>query len=114
MGIEVDDLDRLGVETLPSGVQSGIHYFHLTPPQEEYINENKISRRRKLEQIRETLRKTAKSINSLTVDPQFGAKRAISPFMDFNMGGGGYTHGFENPRAMFVRPSEIVFVMGAE
>jgi hypothetical protein len=38
------------------------------------------------------------------------SKRSISPFPIQENGSGG----FENPKALFVRPHEVVFVLGAE
>jgi hypothetical protein len=114
----VDDLDRLGVETLPSGVKSGVHYFHLSLPVEDGVDEARLNRQRRIEAIRETLRKRTFShvLGSLdpygaklgVTNPPVGTRRGASPFVDFGHGG------FEHPRALFVRPSEIVYVMGAD
>lgn len=111
MGIEVDDLDRLGIDTLPSGIRDGVHYFHLSPPMEEGTDESRLSRQRKVEAIRDSLRKRHFGGNALGVPDgttNGSSKRSASPFVDFAHGG------FENPRALFVRPTEIVYVLGAE
>jgi hypothetical protein len=134
VGLEVDDLDRLGVETLPAGARGGVHYFHLTPPNEDAMDEARLVRQRRIESIRETLRVGSRAYGAYnnavgmgSIDPlrmRAGStgklsvpgamaggptKRSVSPFMEYGQG-----FGFENPRALFVRPSEIVFVMGAE
>ena len=41
-----------------------------------------------------------------------GSKRSVSPFAIQEHGHGGA--GFENPKALFVRPHEVVFVLGAD
>lgn len=111
VGLEVDDLDRLGIDTLASGAQDGIHYFHLSPPMDDEQDEARLARQRKVEIIRDSLRRRRFGNGGLTVSDAIihgGSKRSASPFVDFAHAG------FENPRALFVRPTEIVYVLGAE
>jgi len=115
VGLEVDDLDRLDIPTLPSGSQNGIHYFHLTQPSPEEVDSHRQARQRRIEAIREGLRREPSNITLGRDQYNTGlglmaatTKRSASPYIEF----GGQA--FENPRALFVRPSEIVFVMGAE
>lgn len=156
MGIEVEDLDRFGVNTFPAGSQDGIHYFHLTSSssttssdstlrvsESEY--DQRLARQRKIELIREGLKKsntgyTPKSngvglgmmpmINGLglglasSIGGERGSgrgttRRSISPFVGpggVGPGGGNGVDwvGTEGLRALFVRPSEVVYVVGAE
>lgn len=122
LGIETDDLDRFGVPTMPTGALDGIHYFHLTRPTPT-PETNKAARQRKLDLIRQSLGKRASvfitnsgppSIGLGIPGPQSGmnggSKRSLSPFTGEH--GSGIL--FEHPRALFVRPHEVVFVLGAE
>jgi hypothetical protein len=121
IGIETDDLDRFGVHTLATGVRDGIHYFHLSPP--AFVADiNRTARQRKLDLIRQSLGKRASVfIGNTAIHPKGmgmglgvppsdrgGSKRSISPFA------GEHAAGFDRPRALFVRPHEVVFVLGAE
>jgi hypothetical protein len=79
------------------------------------MEEHRQNRQRRIEAIRESLRRK-ESNSTLGVPSRDGfasanggmIKRSTSPYVDF----GG--QGFENPRALFVRPGEIIFVNGAE
>ena len=115
----MDDLDRFDIPTLDSGSKDGIHYFHLTPPASEAVDEQRQSRQRRIEAIRESLRRKDSNtklgvvgrdgfIHGLASGVGVTTKRSASPYVEF----GG--EGLEHPRALFVQPSEIVFVMGAE
>ena len=112
MGIEVEDLDRFEVDTLPSGAKEGIHYFHLSPAKSHPDVEAKLARQRRLDAIRESMSRKSSKLFGLGLGlgrPQETrtTKRSVSPFaQDWN--------GFERPRALFVRPSEVVFILGAE
>ena len=116
VGLEVDDLHRLGVPTLPTGIKAGVHYFHLSPPADDPVDEARLARQRRIDKIRDSLKKRPFGLGLGLPDVygggnghgQSGNKRSASPYVDFGAGG------FENPRALFVRPSDIVFVMGAE
>jgi hypothetical protein len=116
VGLEVDDLHRLGVPTLPTGTKGGIHYFHLTPPMDDSVDDARLARQRRIETIRDSLKKRPFGLGLGLPDTcgggaahsQGSTKRSASPYVDFGAGG------FENPRALFVRPSDIVYVMGAE
>lgn len=153
MGIEVEDLARLGVSTLPSGSKDGIHYFYLSQPNQDVSNGDehgvgskydellRNDRQRKVEAVRDRIGGTLKNgfsgrgntglglglgfggggvTSGLGPGLQIpgrggssrGAKRSISPYPSDIFGSLG-TAGMENPRAMFVRPSEVVFVLGA-
>lgn len=128
VGIETEDLDRFGVVTLPSGSKEGVHYFHLTPPQSDTHThaladaDVRAARQRQLERIREGLGNKSKLVGlglGLGLSPAIGAsgmglhpasatmKRSASPFV-------GDWAPVEAPRALFVRPSEVVYVLGAE
>jgi hypothetical protein len=124
VGIETDELDRFGVTTLPTGAKDEIHYFHLSPP--AFVHDvNRTARQRKLDLIRQSLGKRASVfIGNTTIHPGKGpstglgvprsgergmSKRSVSPFAGEHPAGG-----FERPRALFVRPHEVVFVLGAE
>jgi len=118
IGIETDDLDRFGVKTLDTGSKDGTHYFQLSAP--PFVpDSNRTARQRKLDLIRQSLGKRASvfigntSHSGLGI-PKFngqitGTKRSISPFAGEQAAG----H-FERPRALFIRPHEVVFVLGAE
>ena len=122
--------------TLPSGVKADTHYFHFTSPdpsslgsdgEQEATHEQRIMRQRRIEQIRMGLRErkisaaggragtTAKARNgSLGVGyagTAGGVSRATSPYA-------GHASGVDwvsgEMRALFVRPSEVVYVVGAE
>jgi hypothetical protein len=144
VGVEVEDYDRLGVETLPSGSKDGLHYFHKTDllefghnpsPAEQEVRHN---RQRRIESIREGLKRKPNRNNTapgsgnshlmglgLGLPPVSGGfghnqlgveglrKRSTSPFVG-DWGIGSAFTGFENPRVLFVRPSDVVFVIGAE
>lgn len=133
----MDDLStRFGIATLPSGFKSGIHYFHVGTPDQTrpspYELDRKIARRRQIERIRDSLaqerRERYASAASATAaagsayglglglpspvalgfDRDVGFQRSSSPYpVDRHSG-------YEHPRALFVRPSEVVFVIGAE
>jgi len=101
---------------LPTGVKAGVHYFHLSTPTDDSIDEVRLARQRRIEAIRDSLKKRPSGLGLGLPDTygggnghgQGGNKRSGSPYVDFG------ASGFENPRALFVRPSDIVFVMGAE
>ena len=112
MGIEVEDLERFGVDTLPTGASGGTHYFHLTLPTESPDLDAKAVRQRRIDAIREGLSKKSAKLFGLGLgigrpgDPR-PSKRSVSPFVqDWGT--------IDRPRALFVRPSEVVFIMGAE
>jgi hypothetical protein len=128
VGIETEDLERFGVPTLASGAKEGVHYFHLTPTAlDEGVNmDAKASRLRQIDRIREGLGKPSRLLGlglglangghglglGLPIPTGLGGerggtKRSASPFV------GDWTP-VERPRALFVRPSEVVFIMGAE
>jgi hypothetical protein len=127
VGIETEDLDRFGVVTLPSGSKEGVHYFHLTPPQSDTYTladaDVRAARQRQLERIREGLGKKSKLVGlglglglglgpgigagGMGLHPSSAAMRSASPFV-------AEWAPVEGPRALFVRPSEVVFVLGAE
>jgi hypothetical protein len=158
VGIEVEDLDRFGVDTLPAGSQAGVHYFHLThtdPVQTEQDArteaeyEIRAARQRKVETIREGIRKAGGRTQAATAGAGAGvglglglggglgggivggggtgglggmggergsgrgSKRSASPFVSPAQGQGEWV-GKEGLRALFVRPSEVVYVVGAE
>lgn len=95
IGVEVDDLDRLGVETLPSGAVDGIRYFHFTPTT---TPEDKAR-----------ARKVALMDGSKGLGLGLGlSSRSASPYpaQDWTPP--------DQPRALFVRPSQVLFVLGAE
>lgn len=105
VGLEVDDLERFGVETLPTGAKGGIRYFHFTKPATNSTDADARTRRqRRIATIAESLppRRRFNGLGLAGLD-----RRAVSPFVSDWAAP-------ENPRALFVRPSEIVFVMGAE
>ena len=139
MGIEVDDPARLGLPALPSGSKDGIHYFHLAKPSSQYSDNHdpdhedmvRNIRQRKIEAVRERLggARNGRYGSSTESRGQLGsglglgipgrrgsgrgAKRSISPYPSDMLGSGAGGGGMENPRAMFVRPNEVVFVLGA-
>ena len=116
IGIETDDLDRFGVNTLDTGCKDGIHYFHLSAPP-LVPDTNRSARQRKLDLIRQSLGKRASVFIGNTSTglgiPKYngttGGKGRTSPFA-----GEHATGHFERPRALFIRPHEVVFVLGAE
>lgn len=79
-----------------------------------------MARQRKLDLIRQSLGKRASvfitgptniglGVPTSREMGMGGAKRSVSPYaMEHGSGG------FENPRALFVRPHEVVFVLGSE
>ena len=101
--MEVDDLGRFNVPTLPSGTMDGIHYFHLTPYSEpDEQREYREARQRRIEAIRLSLRRRTVSNGNFDAHVPSG-----SPYIEPGLE-------VDHPRALFVRPSEIVYVMGAE
>jgi hypothetical protein len=120
VGLEVDDLERLGVETLPTGAKDGIRYFHFTKrpagyPASGAPDAERARRQRRITAIAESLPSPRKryatglglGLGPSLAPPSADARRAASPFAaDWAP--------LERPRALFVRPSEVVFVMGAE
>lgn len=136
VGIETEDLSaRFGITTLPSGSRGDVHYFHVGAADQArpspYELDRKIARRRQIDRIRDSLAQerreryasaasTSASGSSyglglglpspvtLGFDRDLGPQRSTSPFpVDREVG-------FVQPRALFVRPSEVVFVIGAE
>ncbi|ORX34351.1 hypothetical protein BD324DRAFT_583444 [Kockovaella imperatae] len=126
LGIETEELDRFNVSTLDSGSLDGIHYFHLSSQEGNMEDVDvRLARQRRIEVIREGLERPvglglgtigrhraaglpAPGTFGLGVD-NLGTKRSKSPTP--------FTDGFGtivNPRVLFVRPSEVVFVLGAE
>lgn len=108
----MEDLDRFGVDTLPCGSKEGIHYFHLTPHSETPDIEAKSARQRRIDVIREGMAKRSAKLFGLGLGlgrPMESkvSKRSISPMAQEWVG-------IERPRALFVRPSEVVFILGAE
>ena len=104
------------MNTLATGSKDGTHYFHLSPP--PFVPDaNRTARQRKLDLIRQSLGKRASVFTGNTSSglgiPKFhggpGMKRRTSPFAGEHAAG----H-FERPRALFIRPHEVVFVLGAE
>ena len=135
VGIEVDGegMGKYDVPTLPSGSVTGTHYFSVSP----LVNDEpadldiKMARQRKVEMIQEGLKKKSKfsgiglGLGGVGLSPSsrpagmaagLRGGRSVSPFVGPGGGANANEWGprFENPRAMFVRPSEVVFVMGAE
>lgn len=116
VGLEVDDLDRFGVETLPTGAKSGVRYFHFSPPDAPAGDEARSIRQRRISAIADSLSgRGVRRPNGLglavngnnSLGPPADTRRAASPFVaDWTAP--------EKPRALFVRPSEVLFVMGAE
>jgi len=117
VGLEVDDLERFGVETLPTGAKDGVRYFYFTKPSTVATDsEAKARRQRRIAAIAESLPTSRKRFNGHSLSGIGGAnslvppkdpRRAASPFVaDWAPP--------EKPRALFVRPHEVVFVMGAE
>ena len=108
---------------MPTGALDGIHYFHLSRPTHA-PDTNKVARQRKLDLIRQSLGKRASVFITNSGPPSIGlgipgqpstingggSKRSISPFAAEH--GSGIL--FEQPRALFVRPHEVVFILGAE
>jgi len=100
------------VDTLPSGSKEGVHYFHLSPSEDLHNLDAKAARQRRLDVIREGMPKRSAKLFGLGLglgrpqEPRV-PKRSISPSMQ-DWGG------IERPRALFVRPSEVVFILGAE
>ncbi|RXK42234.1 hypothetical protein M231_00592 [Tremella mesenterica] len=117
VGVETDDLTKYEVSTLPSGAMDGIHYFSLSLPDlsNGMPESERIARQRKIEIIREGLKRSkfsnVGSGSEIRGTNRGRGKRSVSPFIGSN--GLGW-EGFDNPRALFVRPNEVVFVMGAE
>lgn len=118
VGLEVDDLERLGVDTLPTGARDGVRYFHFTPPPPESgSSAERAERARKLALIAEEMAREGRG-EPLRPRParvpsnQLGlgglGLRAASPFAVPDWGPP------ERPRALFVRPSEVLFVMGSD
>jgi hypothetical protein len=100
VGIESEDLARFGVETLPAGSQGGYHYFDLTPP---LIGKKTMG-------LGADLTLTNKERTSGR-----GTQRSVSPFLlPTGPGGGDDWMVSEELRALFVRPREVVYVVGAE
>lgn len=118
VGLEVEDLDRLGVDTLPSGARDGVRYFHFTPPPTDSgSNAERAERARKLaliadEMAREARGEPVRPRPARVASNQLGlgglGMRAASPFAVPDWGPP------ERPRALFVRPSEVLFVMGSD
>ena len=112
MGIEVEDLDRFGVDTLPTGSKEGVHYFHMTTPEEPPDLVARSARQRRIDDIRKGIAKRSAKLFGLGLGlgrpgESRIPKRSISPLaQDWG--------GIERPRALFVRPSEVVFILGAE
>lgn len=102
VGLEIEDRE-LGADTLPSGAVDGIRYFHFTPPPE--APGDKGERMRRIAIIADELRRPSHSVHPGS--NQLGL-RSASPFV------GGPEGGPERPRALFVRPSEVLFVMGSD
>lgn len=104
MGIESEDLGRFGVETLPAGSQGGYHYFDLTPPltgKKAYTGNIGLGADLALTKQERTSGR--------------GTQRSVSPFVPPNGPGGGDDWMVsEDLRALFVRPREVVYVVGAE
>ncbi|KAK4684302.1 hypothetical protein P7C73_g5884, partial [Tremellales sp. Uapishka_1] len=115
VGLEVEDLERFEIETLPFGSRDGVHYFHFTvnpPTVDEDEQEARLLRQRKIDLMKMNAneggaRKKAKLSLGLGLETE--RKRSNSPFV-----GGEVSAGMENPRALFVRPQEVVFILGAE
>lgn len=138
----MDDPARLGVSTLPHGSKNGIHYFHLgqVPSHDDdeksgaahEVERNR--RHRKVDAVRERLAngksrfgatKGFGSRANLFADLGLGVgvpgrggsgrgmKRSLSPYPGGSAGETSQGKKMDNPRALFVRPSEIVFVLGA-
>lgn len=139
MGIEAEDLDRFGVPTLLTGSRDGYHYFHLSrsdplqtsfEAQAEAEMEIRQVRQRKIDTIREGLKRpklyglglgrdmiggTALDGSGMGIRDTGMVKRSTSPFPGgMGVGGGGDWIGQEGLRVLFVRPSEIVYVVGAD
>jgi hypothetical protein len=122
VGLEVDDLERFGVETLSTGAKGGVRYFHFTKSATATTDQDaKNKRQRRIAAIAESLPSSRRRFNGLGLaGPGLGLggnghslaaphdpRRAASPFVaDWAPP--------EKPRALFVRPHEVVFVMGAE
>jgi hypothetical protein len=127
VGIEVDEMGKLDLQTLPNGSKDGIHYFHLGQPSsdddqelESQSQSHRDTRQRRVDAVRERIGNARSRLRGQADlgglglgfpgrgGSARGAKRSLSPYM---LNGG---HGVpESPRALFVRPSEIVYVMGA-
>jgi hypothetical protein len=114
VGLELEDRE-LGVDTLPAPVIDNTRYFHFTPPPEAPADKGERARRIALiadELARraagESPRPRPRASNQLGLGGLgvLGV-RAASPFA---MPEGGP----ERPRALFVRPAEVLFVMGSE
>lgn len=126
VGLEVDDLERLGVETLPTGARDGVRYFHFTAPAalstpgDQNHPDKRALRQRRIANIAESLpgRQGRSNIRQPSIaalalggglaPPPADPRRASSPFAASEWAAP------ERPRALFVRPSEVVFVMGAD
>ncbi|BEI95000.1 uncharacterized protein CcaverHIS019_0705810 [Cutaneotrichosporon cavernicola] len=102
VGLEIQDRE-LGMDTLPTGAIDGIRYFHFTPPPDVPGDNDKGDRLRRIAMIADELRRTPnQNQNKLGL----GLMRSASPFSITDGGP-------ERPRAMFVRPSDVLFVMGS-
>lgn len=112
VGIEVEDLDRFGIETLPTGARNGVRYFHFTVPSTPApgpeARQAREMRLRRIGSIADSLPRRRLGALGLS-NP---STRSASPF-----GGSSYAAEWvapEKPRALFVRPEEVLFVMGAD
>lgn len=120
MGIEVED--RPGLKTYPQGTKDGVYYFHVTPPEEsDDMTDVRLARQRRVEVIRESLTaaRGTRTRGSMTADMAktssgAGSKRSASPFVPGVAGAGEWMARDKDLRAMFVRPCEVVYVLGAE
>ncbi|CAK9782341.1 unnamed protein product [Cutaneotrichosporon oleaginosum] len=119
VGVELEDREK-GFDTLPAPVIDGLRYFHFTPPLVEDKAE-KAERARRIALIADELarRSAGESPRARPRAPNQlglgglglgigGVARAASPFAMPNGAGP------EHPRAMFVRPAQVLFVMGSE
>ena len=115
-----------------AGVQNGTHYFHLSDPGSlaDVDLDARLNRQRRMEVIRESLGKpiglglglgSTRAVAGLPVAGPYGlgvdtrgAKRSKSPIPYADGYGLGAMAEVGGGRVLFVRPSEVVFVLGAE
>ena len=109
----MEDLERFGVDTLPTGSDGGVHYFHISPPELPSDSNAAAARQTRLDTIRDRMPRKASRLYGLGLGlgrPQEAlvSKRSVSPFALAQV-----WIGIERPRALFVRPSEVVFILDA-
>ncbi|KAK8846724.1 hypothetical protein IAR55_005811 [Kwoniella newhampshirensis] len=92
IGLEVDDLARFGIATLPRGIVDGVQYFRVERAYEAVNNHNAL--------VDRSCSNTSRLGD--TAVPQI-VPSSIGPRSRFEQRGS---------RALFVRPAEIVFVFG--